>query len=382
MRHQLMEEFSEIYILDLHGNTKTKEVSPDGTPDENVFDIQQGVAICILVKKSHADGLARVFHADLYGQRELKYEWLISQNKDMSSVNWEEIKPSAPFYIFKQQSTELLPEYKSGWKVTEIFQTTSTGIKTHRDHFVIDFDADNLKERIEQFRGSALSNDEIRQKFKLPDTHDWKLPSQRKELQQIDNWEERFTKCLYRPFDRRSIFYHGVLIDRPRPEVMEHLLKPNLTLLTMRRIRTDDYQHFLVSNCIVGKDAVSIEDACYVFPLYLYPVSDNTIRQRFMFDDVPGAVGRRINLSTKFTKDFTQKLGLEFIGDGLGNLETTFGPENIFHYMYAIFYSPIYRERYAEFLKIDFPRLPLTGNVELFRALCGLGADLVALHLL
>jgi hypothetical protein len=166
---------------------------------------------------------------------------------------------------------------------------------------------------------------------------------------------------------------------------MEHLLKPNLALLTMRRIRTEAYNHFLVSKYIVGKDVVSLEDSCNVYPLYLYPVGERTIaKQHSLFAEPAGTGlgGRRPNLSPQFIADVEKRLGLKFIPDGAGDLHATFGPEDIFHYMYALFHSPSYRQRYAEFLKIDFPRLPLTSNLDLFRQLCGLGEELVSLHLL
>jgi len=301
----------------------------------------------------------------------------------MSSVTWKVIQPNLPFYRFKPQENKNVEEYQNGWSVVDMFPTASTGIKTHRDHFAIEFDKATLEDRIANFRNLKLSDKVIREQYDLPDTRDWKLPTNRKSLSQIKDWQIHFTKCLYRPFDKRDVYYHPDIIELPRPEVMEHLLQPNLCLLTMRRIRTNDYSHFLVSNNVVGKDAVSIEDACFVYPLYLYPVSGNTIRQRYSFDEYLGITGeRKTNLSQKFINEISRRIQLQFTPDGTGDLHATFGPEDVFHFMYSVFHSPTYRSRYAQFLKIDFPRLPLTSNVELFRELCALGKVLVEIHLL
>ncbi len=384
MRLRLMKNYSEIFILDLHGNSKTKEISPDGSKDENVFDIQQGVSICLMIKKMEISDTAQVLHADIYGTRASKYERLLTNHSDKKSILWTEIQPKPLFYRFKPESTENSEEYKNEFSVVDIFNTTSTGIKTHRDHFVLDFDKDVLINRIREFRSNKIDDESIRNKYRLPDTHDWRMAEKRPLIKTLKNWEDRLTRCLYRPFDFREIFYHLYLIDRPRPEVMEHLLKRNLALLAMRRIRTGSYQHFLVSDCVVGKDAVSIEDSCYVFPLYSHPVRSDTIRQRSLFEGAFDSVGnqRQHNLKIKFIDTATKLIGLSFLLEGKGDLQRTFGPEDVFHYMYAVFHSPTYRSRYAEFLKIDFPRLPLTSNVVLFRQLCGLGEELVALHVL
>lgn len=167
---------------------------------------------------------------------------------------------------------------------------------------------------------------------------------------------------------------------------MPHLLNNNRALLTMRRIRSGEYAHFLVSKYVVGKDAVSLQDSCNVFPLYLYP-SEGATKQKSLFDLSPwpedtAHSGRTPSLNPDFVTQMAQKLDLAFVSNIAGDLQTTFGPEDIFHYIYAIFHSPTYRTRYAEFLKIDFPRVPLTSDVKLFRSLCNLGQELVELHLL
>jgi predicted helicase len=171
MRQSLMSTFDEIYLLDLHGNTKRKERSPDGSKDENVFDIQQGVAIGIFVKRQQqreANQLATVHHADLWGERASKYKYLAEQ--DVRTTKWATLTPQKPFYLFEPHNTELLPEYESGWKMTSIMPISSTGVKTHRDHFVLDFDVQSLQERIEAFRNLSVSDERIAELYELQDT--------------------------------------------------------------------------------------------------------------------------------------------------------------------------------------------------------------------
>ncbi len=382
MRQSLMQTFDEIYLLDLHGSTLKKETAPDGGKDENVFDIQQGVSIGIFVKlpagKPQTKG---VYHAYLYGLRSAKYAQL--EDMDLQTTPWQKVIPQAPFYLFKPQDAELLPEYEKGWKLTDIFHVYSTGIKTHRDHFALDFDFQILSQRIGEFRNLAVSDEAISKKYNLTDTRDWKLHLRRFSLSNNDKWQSQFENCLYRPFDSRSIYFDADVIELPRPEVMEHMRKPNLALLYMRRIRTNEYQHVFVTNQLIGKDAVSIEDACSVSPLYLY--SDETSKkyqQTSIFENSSTTSKRFPNLNSEFVIGFSNRLGLSYSSEACGDLQTTFGPEDIFHYIYAILHSPTYRSRYAEFLKIDFPRIPLTSDAALFRRLCGLGAQLTALHLL
>jgi len=377
MREELMKSFSEIYILNLHGSALLGERTPDGAKDENVFDIRPGVAIALFVKKRGHKGPAHVQYADLWGLREQKYRYLL-ENDVSSTDDWQTLEPVSPYFFFVPKKLDLLGEYERGWSITDVLPVNSSGIKTHRDHFVIDFEMKRLQSRVAALRDQTLSDDEVRDTFRLPDTGTWKLAQARARLQARQYWDADFKPCLYRPFDIRAIYYSGDLIDRSRPEVMRHMLHDNVALLTMRRIRTETYNHFLVTKSIVGKDAVSIKDNCVIFPLYLYTAPEDTADTLFETEEV----SREPNLSPKFIAAVTQNLGLGFVPDGKGNLETTFGPEDILHYAYAIFHSPIYRERYAELLNIDFPRLPLTSERALFKALAEKGEQLVALHLM
>ncbi len=373
LRQSLMNTFTDIYILNLHGNVKKKETAPDDGKDENVFDIQQGVAIGIFVKEAGKAGPSRVHYSELWGMREGKYKALL--DVDVNTIQWSELKPSSPFYMFVPLQEELLAEYEKGWKVTDIFPTNSVGIVTARDHFVFDFEEPVLRQRMADFIAKTLTDDEARDRLKLADKEGWSVADARQSIRRDKDYQKAFTRCLYRPFDIRPLFYHKAVIERSRPEVMRHMLAgENIALITSRMTKGETYQHTLVSRTISEVILLSPKTSnnAFVFPLYLYPAEGE-----MQFEDGK----RRPNLNPAFVKAFSEKLGLKFVEDGKGDLEQTFGPQDVFNYAYAIFHSPAYRTRYAEFLKIDFPRLPLTSDKELFKALVTKGAELVALHL-
>ena len=378
MRQQLMQTFSEIYVLDLHGNSKKKETAPDGSKDENVFDIMQGVAICLLVKKPGTTGLAEVFHADLFGLREFKYEWLMAHHSHIGSVEWSKLQPQTPFYIFMPQNANTREEYEHGWPVSKIFPLNNLGMNTHRDEFVIDFERDALYKRISDFRNSSLSDEAVREKYTLPDNRDWQLTTARRKLRADKNWEHKFIPCLYRPFDFRWLFYSQDLLDYPRPVINEHMIAgKNISFATTRQTR--EPFSVIATDHVCGQHKIATPyDGSNIFPLYTYFTPETTFGTLFQQETIT----RTPNLAQPFIHSLAKSLELQFVPDGVGNLTSTFGPEDVFHYIYAILHSPTYRERYAEFLKIDFPRVPLTGNVALFRQLCGLGAQLVGWHLL
>ncbi len=369
MRQSLLNTFTDIYVLNLHGNVRQKEVTPCGSKDENVFDIQQGVAISLFVKEPGKNATATVHYADIWGLRGAKYHDLAETN--VATTDWVELKPTGPFYLFVPLSENLLDEYQKGWKVTEISPLNNIAMQTHRDYFLTDMSRSSLYERIQEFRDSKTSDEEARERFSLGNLD---VTKARTNLRGDRTWEDGFTRCLWRPFDVRYLYYHKELIDRPRPQVTEPLLKSNIALLAMRQIALHaGCSHFLATNIpTIDRVFYSNKGAASVFPLYLYPTEGE-----MQFKE-----GRRPNLNPEFIKAFSEKLGLKFVEDGRGDLEQTFGPEDIFNYAYAVFHSPTYRTRYAEFLKIDFPRLPLTSDKELFKSLAAKGADLVSLHLM
>ena len=374
MRQSLMNTFTNIYILNLHGNVKKRETCPDGGKDENVFDIQQGVAIGVFIKEAGKEPSGRIHYADLWGTRDAKYDILSGTDLDMTE--WTELTPTSPFYFFNPYEEKLKPEYDKGWKVTEIFPVNSTGIVTARDEFVIDFEPNPIKQRIEIFLDNNLSDVEVKEKLSLSENYAWRVSEARRQLMAVKDWESLFSRILYRPFDVRSIYFHPSVVWRTRTNVMRHVLAgDNLGLITMRQVALNEsYTHFGVSRFMVDNRAFySNKGIQYLFPLYLYPA-----KGEMQFEE-----GRRHpNLNPEFIKAVSDKLGLQFVSDGKGDLKETFGPEDVFNYAYAVFHSPTYRSRYAEFLKIDFPRLPLTSDKELFKALTEKGTELVSLHLM
>ncbi|MGC9455841.1 MAG: type ISP restriction/modification enzyme [Phycisphaerae bacterium] len=380
MRQSLMHTFDEIHVLDLHGSTKKKETAPDGSKDENVFDIMQGVAICIMVRRpdrqTRQPAQAAVKHAEIWGTRKNKRKWL-SQH-DVENTEWAELAPQEPFYLFKLQNTALSDEYDEFSSLPDVFPVGGVGMTTARDHMVIDFEAEPLIERARIFRDSPKGNAELCSELGIPMKKGWNISKARALIRDEDDLERFVQPVLYRPFDTRLIFYHDSLVWRTVKQVMRHMLAgENLGLLTTRQTR--DEWGVLATSTIAAHKSFSAYDITSLFPLYVYPDTEK------VFEDTPwaeGAGGRRPNLSKEFVADFSGKLGLPFVSDGRGDLQKTFGPEDVFHYAYAVFHSPTYRARYAEFLKIDFPRLPLTSDAGLFARLCRLGAELAGLHLL
>ena len=378
MREELLKYFDTLYIIDLHGNSLLKETTPDGNVDQNVFDIQQGVAILIAVREKSKpdygstayksrDGIkemAKVLYYDLWGNREDKYNFLESATLD--NVDWIEVKPAEPNYFFAPKDFDLATEYNQGWNVTNIFPVNSTGVKTHRDHFVIDFDLEALRKRIENFRDLSIDDENIANLYDLRDTRDWKISIKRKSLSNSQDWTYYFTTCLYRLFDTRFYYHHQDVVELTRNEVMQNMVKLENLGLVLCRQQSQPGGWFLVSvtNQIIECCAISnkTRETNYLFPLYTYPNTENKQTNLFL-EKTP-------NLSPKF---------LEAIKTKLGKIPT---PEAIFYYAYAIFHSPTYRTRYSEFLKIDFPRLPLTSNENLFNELAVKGEELVNLHLM
>jgi predicted helicase len=387
MRQQLMKTFNEIYILDLHGNSKKKEHAPDGSKDENVFDIRPGVAIGFFIKTSKADetDTAKVHHANVWGLRENKYQYLLNAN--IEKTDWTLLDPKSPFYLFAPRDIGLLDEYENRWKVTDIFSVNVLGFQTHRDHFAVDFDRNLICQRVEDLRNISTSDEILCERYNLRDNRDWQLSKARRQLQEDKNWTNYIKKCLYRPFDWRWCFFSNIAMDYPRRELLENVAgRKNICLLSSRQQAIAGYKHCWVSDTPANDCVISTtsREANQVFPLYVY-YNDERAKQKELFDTLiwsPSKDGRIPNLCPEFVADLESHLHLKFVSDGQDDLAATFGPEDIFNYIYAIFHSPTYRQRYAEFLKIDFPRVPLTASPDLFRKLCFLGEELVALHLL
>lgn len=398
MRQKLMQSFSEIYILDLHGSTKKKERCPDGSKDENIFDIQQGVAITIFVKEPYNSGPAKVYQADLWGLREIyskannelrliggKYHWLMEN--DISTTYWNIIKPQTPSYLLSLQNGVLEKEYLLFPKITDILPLGANGIQTSRDNLVIAFRRDELQKRFEVLLNKKISDDIIKNDFNITDYHFWNIRDARIALLKDTDWTSKLITYQYRPFDQRCIFLSSDFIHRLRLDTMLHLMKPNLALSVGRAglVVTGDWDLIFVVKEVCDHN-IFYRGSSYNSPLYLYK-DDVKGKGSLLYtsEAFPWPItsdGRTLNLNPRFITDLENRIGLKFIPDGRGDLEASFGPEDVFNYIYAVFYSPTYRSRYAQFLKLDFPRVPLTSNPALFRALTHLGGELVALHLL
>jgi len=360
MRQSLMNSFNEIYLLDLHGNSLKREKCPDGSKDENVFDIRQGVAISLFVKRKDLE--KKVFYSECWGLREDKYSWLFKN--DIKTTNWQQLKPSSPYYFFVPRAEIHRDIYEKYWKITDIFPVNCTGIVTARDKLVIDFDRDALKRRIEMFRDLSIPDEIVKQAFDLKENYMWKIKKARIDLNKVKDWDEYFTRILYRPFDVREIYLHDSVVWRTRKEVMHHMMKDNLGLITVRQVAEGVFNHAFVSNTIIdSRITLSNKGIGFLFPLYLYPSKEDM----FSHQEAPG---EKPNLNPKLVKSLTAAYSREP------------SPEEIFYYIYGAFYSNTYRNKYAEFLKIDFPRVPFTKDYELFSKIGKYGKQLVSLHLL
>ena len=351
MRKSLLDTFDRIYILNLHGDSRKKEKSPDGTKDENVFDIQQGVAIALFVKNSKFKD-KKVFYADLYGTREYKYKELDRNN--VNSIGWQELKPQEPYYFFVPKDFTFQNEYEKFWNIADIFKERASGVKTHRDQLVVGFTKDEIIQKLNVFTGD-LSNDFVRNKLKLKDTRTWKLKNARTAIMGKENLENSIKQILYRPFDTRWIFYDDSLVERSREEVMRNMFVDNLSICFMRQVSLEEnYTHFLVSERMVdNRTFLSSKGIIQQAPLYLYSDSE-----------------RKPNINPKLFKTLYEKY----------KKEPT--PEEILYYVYAVVFSKFYRTKYAEFLEIDFPRVPFTQDFNKFKKLSEIGKELVNLHLM
>lgn len=380
MRQSLMSSFSRIFILNLHGNAKKKEVSPDGSKDENIFDIQQGVSILIAIKDINPENVqllqllkkfaynyktpeTGIFYYDIWGKREDKYKFLNSTN--FYDIEWQKVDAVSPFYLFVPQNNDLREEYNNYHKITEIMPVNVLGFQTHRDNFAIDFERDKLYQRIKEMRNNRISDKEYLAKYNLKESKTWQIKKVRQAIKNDPQWEKLIITCLYRPFDWRYCYFSNNIMDRPRRELINNVVgKDNLCLgLGRQGIAVNDPIWSLISVSNEPIDAnIFRRGGVNVFPLYIYPNTENG----------------QSNLIKEKIANFSPEF-ITAIEEKLGYIPT---PEKIFYYIYGVLHSPTYRERYAEFLKIDFPRIPLTSDDQLFNNLAEKGEELVNLHLM
>ncbi|ELS33579.1 MULTISPECIES: type ISP restriction/modification enzyme [Pseudanabaena] len=304
--------------------------------------------------------MSDIQHAHLYGMRESKYDWLSTH--DVNSTDWNEIEPQKPFHLFIPQNDTLFIEYDEGWKITDIMNTNGWGIATRKDYLLVDFLKDKLVEKFIDIKN--LTAEEAISKYEIKQSPHWDF-SIAKNLMSRDTINH-VKSVLFRPFDIRFLYYEKCMIERGdhRYGLMSNMFHENISLITVRRSEeSNNCHHFYCSDTISILHSTSAKEGNFVFPLYIYPDLETSQQSTFIEQ-------RRPNFSDDFLKEITNKLGYTPI------------PEAIFYYIYAIFHSPTYRTRYAEFLKIDFPRVPLTSDDRLFRKLGEYGEELVALHLM
>jgi predicted helicase len=362
MRESLLNTFDEIYLYDLHGNSKKKEKTPEGGLDQNVFDIQQGVAIGIFVRKVQKEIkiAPQVFKADLCGTRTEKYAVLTESS--LRTTTWTEIEPNSPAFYFLTEDAELRYEYERGWKISDVMPVNVLGFQTHRDAFAIDIDKKTLETRVQDMRDPKLSDDFFAGKYSLKSAGGWDIGIARKELRAETHFTRLYAKIAYRPFDFRWGFFSEIAMDRPRKELKENVAnRENVCLNVNRSTTATEWRNALISNLPTPAVFVEIKDGSTVFPLWLYPRETKDL-----LDEAP--------------KEKTANLAPEVIAALTKAVGHTPTPEKTLAYIYAILYAPGYRSRYGEFLKRDFPRIPLTSNRKLFDALVKSGEELIGLH--
>jgi len=388
MRRSLMRSFDELFVLDLHGNSKKQELSPGNTKDENIFSIQPGVAINIFVKKknrSHCRGVGgeenipTIYHAHLWGSRAEKLTWLSTH--DLESTAWTIQHPQAPYYLFAPQETQFLEEYEAGWSIPDIFRPNgdpAPGVITCHDEFAVAWSRDEAINKVEWLLATRDA-EEARQHYRLCGQEQWNYAAAKRALSG-GNWRQQLTPILYRPFDTRWTVYNPHVAVHLRERVTRHMLpseiadaqenRENLALLIGKAGQVIHQQTWDIVFCsrLITEFNLFRRGGNNIFPLYLAR-SD-------------GQASGEVNLAPVFIADAVSRLDLQWIAGGEGDLRQTIGPEDIFTYIYALLHSPAYRARYAPFLRHDFPRIPFTSNLALFRALRDVGKKLVRLHLM
>jgi predicted helicase len=373
MRKHLLESFDKIYILDLHGNAKKKEECPDSSPDQNVFDIMQGVSINIFIKtgKKKKNEFGELFHNEIQGTREYKYQELLNNN--IKSIQWNNIEKVHPNLFFVSKNFSESNNYQKGFYTKDLFSIYNSGIKTDRDSLFIEFEKNKLSKRIEMLL-SGNYNSNFSNEFRIEDSGSYKLTGRIKNKIFSENYLKQYD---FRPFDKRFIYYDTELISRPASKVMFNLFNPNYTILLPRQSITGTLGFFISKIlCDVNFTGQAGQyGAGLVFPLYLYPVSSN---KQEIFEQNNERIP---NLNTDIVKQIAEKLGLTFTNEKQ-TTENTFAPIDILDYIYAVLHSPTYREKYKEFLKIDFPRVPYPKDKDTFWQLVKLGGEIRQIHLL
>ncbi|MDY0198908.1 MAG: type ISP restriction/modification enzyme, partial [Tenuifilaceae bacterium] len=384
MRKHLLECFDNIYILDLHGSTKKNETTLDGSKDENVFDIMQGVSINIFVKtgKKKKNQLGKVFHSEIYGKRDFKYAKLSSNS--LNSIQWQVLDANSPNFFFINKNFEERENYEKGFKIDDLFIQLNAGLATEFDALSIKNSKREAEELLNDLKNKSAF--EVLSKYQLKTN---KIGKVENAVKDIAKNKPIILSIDYRPFDSKYTIYTGVsngIMGRPRDGIMKHMLHENIALLTCRQQTSFDFQHVFISNKISERCSVSLQtgEVNYIFPIYLYP--ETTAQQT-----IDQTTERIPNLNAEIVKQLADKLGLIFTNEkdtSTGSLSGSvsepveLAPIDILDYIYAVLHSPTYREKYKEFLKIDFPRVPYPKGKDTFWQLVKLGGEIRQIHLL
>jgi predicted helicase len=381
MRWHLLKTFDKIYTIDLHGNSIKKEISPDGSSDENVFDIMQGVSINIFIKHDQLKNKksAELFHFDLFGLRNRKYKFLSSSS--LNSIDFKKVEPVKPLYFFKEINSDIHDKYNAFLFIRDLFIEDSMGFVSANDSFNISFTNKESRMKIQDI--IEMEESEWRSKYnRKKDARDWTYNTAR--LDAIgSNTPDKFTEISYRPFDLRNSLYTGNsrgVYSSPQKKIANHIIgKNNIYLISVRLGRNINFHNYFLTKNITDKNIISSLDNANIFPLYLYPDSDSQL-------SLDSKVTRTPNLDMKIVAEIAKGLGLKFVPEPFdyaqGPIQSSFAPIDLLDYIYALLHSPTYRETYKEFLKIDFPRVPYPDDVEKFWKLVQLGGELRALHLM
>lgn len=374
MRWNLLKTYDKIYTIDLHGNSKKKETAPDGSADTNVFDIQQGVSINVFVKtgKKKANELGKILHYDLYGKRNFKYDFL--NENSIQSIGFNELPNVAPMYFMVQKDFESQKTYDVGFSITDLFSLNNVGVVTSRDSFVIDENKSVLSNRMTDF--FILDKELLKSKYNIRENKSWKIDDVKKQVSAFE--PNDIQKISYRPFDNRFLYYNDNFVERSRTEVMQHFtLGKNIGLTLCKQFKTgDNYVHAFIANKVIESSYVSnrTSEITSTFPLYLYPETNG---QQTIEQDTE----RKPNLKAEIVNQIAENLALTFTNEKEAS-ENTFAPIDILDYIYAVLHSPTYREKYKEFLKIDFPRVPYPKDQDTFWRLVKIGGEIRQIHLL
>jgi predicted helicase len=370
LREWMVTTFDHVIVADLWGSSEESRRIERLAQDENVFDILQGVAISFWIRRRpHSDVAYPVLSRELIGKREEKYR-LLNEDIGVLGTGWDKTQPEPPVWWLHRVAARLSQQAQE-FTLPEIFPNFSTLVASNRDHLVVNFDSKVVLENVKAVRSFAGSNEQLAEKFNITLKAGWNITAARERLRAVVDINTFLQTIEYRPFDRRCIFFHPTLVWQMAPVISNNVLngRLNLVLVSLGKNRAETVNGQWITQTLADKSVVSSRDNASGFPLYLYDAQGSFRGQE-----------RHPNISSDFLRYMAEKLGLPQVGNY--GLPEGITPEDIFHYTYAVLYSPTYRSRYTEFLKNDFPVLPLTSSISLFGLLAGLGDELTALHLM